>query len=357
MIKTALTNKCDEIYNRLMNDLLKKTLSGLLQKLEIFINNSVRLKILMHDSGFYIIKKARERRIRARYGVTPFPRYVSIETCTLCNAGCKTCFRAVDKTRSDTIIDEALFKKIVKECSVHKPSLVRLSSTGGEPLMDPGLVEKIRYARNSGIRYIDFATNASLLDEKISLELIKSGLGKIVISLDGATKETYEKMRPGLDFDTVIKNVRNFIRLKRSLGSGGPAVQINFVRTKFNFHEWEELKRIWSGSADSVTAWPFWNMGGSYGAPGMPSFKRRSPCCQLWNDMSVFVNGKVPLCCIMTKDEVVIGDAARSSLSEVWSSEVLNKIRQAHLDGRFDEVALCDRCDRWRFAEGRPWYY
>ncbi len=57
------------------------------------------------------------------------------------------------------------------------------------------------------------------------------------ISIDGATKETYEKIRVGSDFNRVVANIKRFIELKRQRKTYFPETILHFVLNKINQHE------------------------------------------------------------------------------------------------------------------------
>lgn len=58
---------------------------------------------------------------------------------------------------------------------------------------------------------ISVITNGMLLGDHSQQELINRGMNAICVSIDGAKRETVEKIRVGSNFDTIIKNVRGFI--------------------------------------------------------------------------------------------------------------------------------------------------
>ena len=59
--------------------------------------------------------------------------------------------------------------------------------------------------------------------------LVKNNIGKVVLSLDGATKETYDKIRVGADFNKVIENVKKFKKLREKYNSPLPEFVFRFI--------------------------------------------------------------------------------------------------------------------------------
>ncbi|NUO08529.1 MAG: SPASM domain-containing protein [Candidatus Brocadia sp.] len=53
-------------------------------------------------------------------------------------------------------------------------------------------------------------------------------------------------------------------------------------------------------------------------------------------------------CCANYQGKGIIGDLKENTLAEIWQGNILQKLRRAHLEGRYDEVPLCSKCDFWR---------
>ena len=63
-----------------------------------------------------------------------------------------------------------------------------------------------------------------ILTDEIAKELIELGIERIYFSIEGATKETYEKIRVGANYDKVIDNIKRFIQLKKEMKSPIPEI-------------------------------------------------------------------------------------------------------------------------------------
>jgi MoaA/NifB/PqqE/SkfB family radical SAM enzyme len=286
------------------------------------------------------------------------PPGIQIEVSTICNARCVMCDSYRIK-RPHAIIDESLFKRIVDEWATLKTNTLSLSWMG-EPLFDPKLADKIRYAKALKKRsHVFVYSNASLLNDSVSKDLIESGLDKIYFSVDGYTKETFEAVRQGLDFDTVVANITNFMALRNRLGKTKPFVTIRSVDTKLNTHELNQLKKFWAPRADGGLI----NSGlhshlnhGSTKSKGL-TYKNRQPCPFPFINMPICVTGKVGVCCQHGNDDIIAGDVTKQSIQEIWSGELFRKYRRYHLERRFGELPACDICPFWKYMrEDMPWF-
>ena len=113
-------------------------------------------------------------------------------------------------------------------------------SGGGEPLLQPRLVEWISEAKSAGCE-TGFLTNAFLLKKETARQIISAGVDWIGISMDGATADIYEEIRKGSNFEQICENLANIASLR--VGKT-PKTMINFVLMPMNFHQVEGIVRL-----------------------------------------------------------------------------------------------------------------
>ena len=138
-----------------------------------------------------------------------FPIQIDFELNYSCNFTCPMCTWNAESTENkgqQTWFDFEVFKEVIDEGISKGLKSIRLNYIN-EPLIRRDIIKFIKYARDAGILDIYFSTNGSLLTDDVSRDLIKAGLFRLQVSLDASTKETYEKIRTGGDFDKVIKKV------------------------------------------------------------------------------------------------------------------------------------------------------
>jgi len=88
---------------------------------------------------------------------------------------------------------------------------------------------------------IMMTTNAILMTPSRALGLVKSRLTDLHVSVDGATRETYERIRVGARFETLIKNLKSLKEIKKDMGRETPRIQFQFVLLPENLHEAAEI--------------------------------------------------------------------------------------------------------------------
>jgi len=116
-----------------------------------------------------------------------------------CNLNCLHCRGMAKKELdSDTIL------KVAKEVTLLKPRWVIIE--GGEPFLRRELFEVIKIIHQSKIK-IYLISNGMLLDENIAKRLAELNVN-LMISIDGADKESYEKIRKGASFKKLKESVK-----------------------------------------------------------------------------------------------------------------------------------------------------
>jgi MoaA/NifB/PqqE/SkfB family radical SAM enzyme len=113
----------------------------------------------------------------------------------------------------------------------------------GEPMMHPRFFDMVSYAVRRGVRV---GTNSSLtlLNPPRAERCVTSGLGELNVSLDGATPETYERIRVRAHFDRVLRNLGLLVAAKERLGSATPVLKVVAVAMCQNLHELPDLVRL-----------------------------------------------------------------------------------------------------------------
>ena len=165
--------------------------------------------------------------------VATLPRSIYIEPTSRCNELCQQCPRTLLSREDDRDLSFDSFRYIVDQF----PVLERVVLHGlGEPLLNKDLPRMIQYLKARGT-YVLFNSNGILLNEKRGQALIDAGLDEYRLSMDGATRATYARVR-GVDaFDKIWRNMRAFTALQRAQHTSNPAISLWFTAMKENLHE------------------------------------------------------------------------------------------------------------------------
>jgi len=276
---------------------------------------------------------------------------ICIETALTCNSRCIFCGH--HNQAMSGIMSMELFKKIINECHEYGIHNITLG-VYGEIFTDQDCIEKIKYLRGCGMTY-GIITNASLLHQQLADQLFElDGLTYINFSVNGFSKEVYEKTMVSLDRNATYKNILYFLEQKEKLEADDVLVTVTAVETKLNKKDYKNFFRFWKkqkGVFEVLSAELMDRMGAEYdgeiGKLGQMTKKTNwlSPCRMLWGPLNVYYDGKVGPCCKDNdKRELIIGDLTKQTVREVSTGEALNNLRECHLAGKRTEHPVCGKC-------------
>jgi MoaA/NifB/PqqE/SkfB family radical SAM enzyme len=185
--------------------------------------------LVLLKSSYFI---SRFFRISIHFG-NPFS--LSIEPTTACNLGCPECPSGLKQfTRPTGKLDLDLHKEMLSQ--VKKSVFYINYYFQGEPFLHPQFLDLIRDAKKAKI-YTATSTNAHFISKEKADEIVKSGLDRLIISIDGMTQATYEQYRVHGQLQKVIEASRFLVESIKQLQSSTPHLIFQFLAVKPNEHE------------------------------------------------------------------------------------------------------------------------
>jgi MoaA/NifB/PqqE/SkfB family radical SAM enzyme len=164
---------------------------------------------------------------------------IYIEPTNQCNLECRTCIRNIwDETPG--IMSETTFEQIMHAISEMETTPTVFFGGFGEPLFHPDISDMVAKASASGAN-VELITNGTLLSPKMSRKLIKAGLNRLWVSLDGATPESYADVRLGAQLPNVIKNLTAFRDARAPGHQAEPRIGVVFVAIHRNLSDLPDL--------------------------------------------------------------------------------------------------------------------
>ncbi len=270
------------------------------------------------------------------------PLMLTIESTAKCNLSCPMCPRQRFYFPPRDM-DFEVFRKIIDESADTLEFAVPYGV--GEPLLNPGIFDMIAYCTKRGVP-TGISTNGTVLTEEYSRRLIEAGLSYITFAFEGARRETFETYRRGADFDEVRRNILAFLRVKKAMQS--PIFcAVQMVALKENRREGRALVRMWK--LDGVDAVRIKKdevhiEGSAIPGDSLSRPPRRHPCYQLWRGpMYIHYDGTVFPCCY-TYPEGALGNVKRQTMREIWNSERIVRMREAHIRGDLADLEACRNC-------------
>ena len=173
-------------------------------------------------------------------GRTTFPAspgFITVAGTSRCNIRCEFCINQWDALPDGSNRPHMKPEHVAGIVAEVFPYLRKLAlSVSGEPLYDPHFQELLDAARTYGV-FVEFTTNAMLVSKPGMLERILDGVGRVNISMDGATRPTYERLRTGAKFDKVCANIRSLTEGRRARGQTTPEYNIRYILMKDTIDE------------------------------------------------------------------------------------------------------------------------
>jgi putative metalloenzyme radical SAM/SPASM domain maturase len=167
---------------------------------------------------------------------------LNIEVTTRCNLSCAMCVRKVWREDSG---DMSL--QTFRALTPAFPEIETINLIGiGEPLLNENIIEMIRLGKEQLPENGTFSltTNGTLIDRNTASKLVSSGLDYIVVSVDGASPETFAGIRKGARLEDVLNGIRFLNQTKKEVKSRKPVLGLEFVAMKRNIEELPQLVEL-----------------------------------------------------------------------------------------------------------------
>lgn len=323
--------------------------------------------------------------------LTPFCWDLEVEVTTKCYLRCKMCERTFfPKDYASQDLSFAQLKEIIDGI----PNLKWINLTGeGSAFLNHEFMDMVRYVKGKGI-YLDFSHDFFRLSQNVMKELVELGVERMYVSMDGATKETYESIRVGSNFERVLANIRELLRIKRWLGSPLPEICFRYTFFRDNVNELPEFMDLIHslGDAKDLGDEPSVNFVGllefeqtkdlvvelpqaiantvnakarKYGIKVYWSHvshdeNQKPPLdwCTFWSEPYIMIGGYMLPCCSVFMsnrrpflEEHAMGNVNGRSLKEIWDSEWYKAFRKIVVNPKAPVPVLCAGCRVFNTAE------
>lgn len=303
---------------------------------------------------------------------TPISAHVDISS--VCNFKCSFCFQA------DTLgmkkvglkrgfMSEEMFKKIIDDFKDFPQKIKKIKiGNHGEPTLHPKIADFISYAvKSNTAEIIEVFTNASKLEPTLNEKIIKAGLQRINISLEGLDDKRYMDVA-GVkqDFSKIISGVKDLYEKKIKLNSK----LIIYVKIADEAHSLDKDNELIFGLSNKEKKYFYDTFGpicdeifvekivpqwaetqqkeqnevektGMYGQT-ISSWKKVCPFTFMYLHFNC--DGTVSPCTLDWPRKVVIGNVKNESVSDIWNGQSLKDLRIAMLQGKRNCIDFCKSC-------------
>lgn len=298
-------------------------------------------------------------RLLKRPWIKGLPISIAYEPTTSCNLRCPECpsgLRSFSRPIGNANLDE--FKKLIDQVKDHVVYLTLYFQ--GEPYLNPDLFEMIDYANKAKL-YTSTSTNAHFLDDETCKRTVRSGLNKIIISLDGITEESYKTYRVGGELQKVKQGVKNLVTMKKKLNSKTPFIIIQTIAFSHNENELDEiraLKDLWGVDEVVIKTAQVYQPEQSILLPSDPSLSRYqfkdgkyvieqnlpNHCWRLWSSPVITQVGQMLPCCFDKDGDHSMGNPVEErSFSAIWNNKKYSSFRSQLMKDR-SSIDICKNC-------------
>ena len=293
--------------------------------------------------------------------VSGFPYWLTIDPTNFCTLKCPFCPTGQARgSRTKGMLSFENFKKIMDELG---PYLLHIDFCNwGEPLLNKEIYEMIKYVKQYNVdTKVD--SNFNCFSEKDAEDMVLSGLDKLIVSIDGATQETYSRYRIGGDFNKVINNLKILIKKKKELAKFNPYICWQFLVFRHNEHEIEEVKKIgrdlgidnvgitkafignkdWIPLNDEYSHYRREEIKDDYTSEHFKSPEKKF-CNWPWEAIVLNPNGSVSPCCSVEDEKGDFGNISRQSFMEIWNNETYRVARRYIKDTKVIQSRYSNVC-------------
>jgi len=288
------------------------------------------------------------------------PFTINFEPTTACNLRCPECPSGLRQfSRPTGNLKTDFFRSSIDELAEHLLYLIFYFQ--GEPYINPAFLDMVKYAQKKNI-YTITSTNGHFLNNKNAEMTVRSGLDRLIISVDGTSQEVYEQYRKEGKLDTVLKGIDNIVKWKKQLQSKTPHIIIQFLVVRPNEHQIPAIKALAKTSGVDELAFKTAQVYDyEFGNPLIPTIdghsryskttdgkyvpkaKLHNHCWKLWHGCVITWDGLVVPCCFDKDAKHRLGNLKEQSFKNIWQGIPYQQFRRQLFGGRHN-IDICTNC-------------
>lgn len=304
------------------------------------------------------------------------PIVYNIETTNACNMKCKMCPRTTMMTRSVETMDSKLFQHILDQIAPHSselwsewerfvereygiprnsmsenhfflyviPRVIQLHGYG-DPLLDKNMPEYIELLANRSIPSY-FSCNPANIDVEKTIEMFKNGLDYIKYSIESVDDETHKQIRgDASNFTESYKKIVQLLKIKKEKNYKTTIIitMLDLNRTTQK-EEFLKLRKAFEGLDVYIYLKSEDQQWYRQDYHGTCSVHWSEFCKHPWMSMTVKSNGEIVMCMEDFDNEIILGDAKKDLLYDIWNGEIYQQFRSDHIF-RTKGMKCTERCD------------
>jgi MoaA/NifB/PqqE/SkfB family radical SAM enzyme len=307
-----------------------------------------------------------QKRLR-RDQVWGMPYRYTIDLLNQCNLRCPLCPTGLGTLGRDRgKISTERYQQLIDQIAPYA-YFVELYNWG-EPFLHPCVFDFIQYASSRRIA-VRISSNLNHFNAEMAARTVQAGLDGIIISVDGATQEVYEKYRRGGKLERVLNNIRLLVEEKKRAKSRKPFITLRMLVNRHNEHQIGAMREIAAElDVDAFTIgtlfvdttnpaqikeWLPTNEKLSYYDYSAPKIENVWHCSDLWESMTINWDGGMAPCCWLHDKRHDYENAFARPLKQVWHGDAYVSSRRVFALGGPKAGPMKTICT---VCKGRPQY-
>lgn len=304
------------------------------------------------------------------------PIIYNIETTNACNMKCKMCPRTTMMTRPIETMDEDTFIKIVEQIEPFSdskwlewerfcernygiskkdmsenhfflyliPKVIQLHGYG-DPLLDRNMHKHVKILTERGISTY-FSCNPSNINIERSIKMFENGLSYIKYSIESVNDVRHKKIRGSAsNFTYSYKKILQLLDLKNENDYNTEIIITMLDLNKlWQVEEFKKLKETFDGLEVYIYFKSEDQQWYRKEYHGTKSIHWSEICKHPWMSMTIKSNGEAAMCMEDYNNEIILGDAKKESLYDIWNGEKYAIFRKDHFD-LTPGIKCTEQCD------------
>jgi hypothetical protein len=232
-----------------------------------------------------------------RPGAMPYT--ATVDVTNVCNLKCPHCPTGIGLPgRKASMLKLDRIEKLLDEVGDYL--MMAHLYNWGETLLHPQAPAIVKMFHDRRI-YTTISSNLSLKKGEVLDAVCAAGLDRLILSIDGASQDTYEQYRVKGDLDLVFSNLRRIVDWRKANNSKTPFIQWQYIVFRHNEHQVEQAMQM--AKDLGVDEFRIKRPTAPEASQPLDAEKRgtfygeRTFCGQLWHNIVLQADGGLSPCC------------------------------------------------------------
>lgn len=286
-----------------------------------------------------------------------YPSFISIEPTNICNLQCPECPTGNGSSKVEKgKISIDLFRSIIPQ--IQKRAIFVNVYFQGEPFIHESIIKMASLIHKAKM-ISSISTNAHFINSGNAAEIVKSGITKIIVSLDGHNQETYELYRRNGQLEKVLQGIEALSNAKKELKSNTPLIELQCLLFKHTEHKQAEIKALGKKYGANITVFKTAQFYSTENIAMLPETKNsrykiqnnsllrtqkiKNKCWRMWSSCVITWQGNIVPCCFDKNHSFSYGNLNDSNFETILSSKSTANFKQkVHCNRK--SIEMCRNC-------------